>query len=161
MKILSRLGELNVSKLWRLAWIGLRNPLLVVPTHTATMRTMDICDRIFGNAHNADKSANAFRHALWNVLIAKRVLRFVRSEEKAILWAEKITTLHETLMPNKPLEREMDLHNNEVGRHFFMELKNSSEEEIILFLNKKAEEAVQVSSVEEAQKFKNVMVCLE
>ncbi len=161
MKILSRLGELNVSKLWRLAWIGLRNPFLVVPTHRATMRTMDICDRIFGNAHNGDNSANAFRHALWNILIAQRTIKILKSEEKAISWAEKITSLHETLMPNRPLERGMDLHNNEVGRSFFMELKTSSEDEIIGFLEKKADKAVKIKTVEDAKGFKNILVYLE
>ena len=160
MKILSRLGELNASKLWRLAWIGLKNPLLVVPTHRATNRTMDICDRIFGNAHNGDNSANAFRHALWNILIAQRTIKILKSEEKAISWAEKITTLHETLMPNKPLERAMDMHNNEVGRSFFMELQTSSEDEIIGFLEKKATEAVQIKTVEEAKSLNGVLVYL-
>lgn len=158
MKILSRLGELEFSKLWRLAWIGLKNPLLVLPTHKATMRTMDICDRIFGDTHNADNKANAFRHALWNIMIARRTLKFLKSEDKAISWTKKITTLHEILMPNNPLEREMDLHNNGIGRKFFRKLRNSSEEEIIQFLKEKASEAVKIKSVEDTQELKEKLV---
>ena len=33
-----------------------------------------------------------------------------------------MTDLHEELFPNKPLERKMDLHNNQVGMDYFMEL---------------------------------------
>lgn len=33
-----------------------------------------------------------------------------------------MTDLHEELFPNKPLETKMDLHNNQVGLDYFMEL---------------------------------------
>lgn len=33
-----------------------------------------------------------------------------------------MTDLHEELFPNKPLETKMDLHNNQVGMDYFMEL---------------------------------------
>lgn len=158
MKIWSRIGELKFSKLWRLAGIGLRNPLLIWPTHSATIRTIQICDRLFGDAHHADNSANAFRHTLWNILICKYTIKVLKTTEKSIAWADKTTSLHEQLMPNEPLEMEMDLHNNEVGRKFFRELKNSSEEEIIEFLSKKAEKAVKIKTVEETKNLNNTLV---
>lgn len=158
MKILSRLGELEFSKIWRLAWIGLKNPLLVLPTHKTTMRTMDICDRIFGDTHHADNKANAFRHALWNILIVSGTLQILKSEDKAISWAEKITTLHEMLMPNNPLEREMDLHNNKMGLVFFDEIKSEKEAEIISFLKRKASEAVKIETVEDIKRHSNKLV---
>lgn len=161
MKILSRIWELKFSKLWRLAWIGIKNPFLVLPSNRATIRTMQICDRLYGDAHHGDNKPNAFRHALWNILIVRRVLRFVKTEKKAIEWAEKITTLHETLMPNPPLEREMDLHNNEVGRRFYAELKDSSEEDIIDFLERKAKEAVKIESVVETENLRNNLVYIK
>src|SRR5690606_3035078 len=108
MKILSRIWELKFSKLWRLAWIGIKNPFLVMPTNQATIRTMQICDSIYGDLHHGDNKANAFRHALWNILISRRAFKVLKTNEKAIQWSEKISTLHETLMPNPPLEREMD-----------------------------------------------------
>ncbi|HLW32590.1 MAG TPA: hypothetical protein VKX40_10045 [Aequorivita sp.] len=161
MKILSRISELKFSKLWRLAWIGLKNPLLVWPTHSATIKTMKICDRLFGDSHHADNRANAFRHAFWNILIAKSVIRILRSEEKAISWAEKITSLHEELMPNYPLEKEMDLHNNEVGRIYFPEIQTSTEEEIISFLKKEMKKAVRIKTVEESEDFKGILVFIK
>lgn len=33
-----------------------------------------------------------------------------------------MTDLHEDLFPNEPLEKKMDLHNNQVGMNLFMEL---------------------------------------
>lgn len=161
MKILLRIWELKFSKLWRLAWIGIKNPFLVMPTNQATIRTMKICDRIYGDAHHGDNKPNAFRHALWNILIAKRVLKIVKTNEKAIRWTEKITTLHETLMPNPPLEMEMDLHNNMMGRKFFFELQNASEEKVIEFLKLKLEEAVQIQTVEETKNLKDFLVYIE
>lgn len=161
MKIWSRLSELKFSKLWRLAGIGLRNPLLIWPTHSATIKTMQICDNLFGSVHHAHNSANAFRHALWNILICKNTIKALKKAENAISWAEKTTTLHENLMPNKPLEMEMDLHNNEMGRKFYLELQNASEAEIIQFLEAKAEEAVQIKTVEETENLKDFLVYIE
>lgn len=122
---------------------------------------MRICDELFGDTHHTDNSANAFRHALWNILIAKSVLRILKSEERAISWAGKITSLHEELMPNDPLEKEMDLHNNEVGRICFPEIQTSSDEKIIQYLTNKAEDAVQIKSVEETENFKGILVYIE
>lgn len=161
MKILSRIWELEFSKLWRLLWIGIKNPLLVLPTNHATVQTMQICDNLFGDAHHGDNKTNAFRHALWNILIAKRVLKIVKTKEKAIDWTEKITSLHEVLMPNPPLEKEMDLHNNELGRQFFFQLYGASKEEIIEFLKDKTEKAVKIETVEEIEKLKQVLVYID
>lgn len=33
-----------------------------------------------------------------------------------------MTDLHEELFPNEPLETKMDLHNNQVGMNYFMQL---------------------------------------
>lgn len=33
-----------------------------------------------------------------------------------------MTDLHEELFPNEPLEKKMDLHNNQVGMNLFMEM---------------------------------------
>lgn len=161
MKILSRLSKLKFSQLIRLAGIGLRNPLLIWPTHKATIRTVQISDNLYGKKHHGHNSANAFRHALWNILICKNTFSVLKTVEKATAWAEKTTTLHEDLMPNKPLEMEMDLHNNEMGRKFYLELQKASEEEVIKFLKAKAEEAVQIKTIEETKNLKDFLVYIE
>jgi len=161
MKILSRIGKLKFSKLLRLAWIGLRNPLLIWPTHKATIKTLQISDELYGSAHHGHNSANAFRHALWNILICKNTIKTLKQAEKAISWAEKTTTLHENLMPNEPLEMAMDLHNNEMGRKFYLELQNASEAEIIRFLESRTAVAVQIKTVEETSSLKDGLVYIE
>ncbi|QAA82111.1 hypothetical protein EI546_10430 [Aequorivita sp. H23M31] len=161
MKILSRIWDLEFSKIWRLVWIGIKHPFLVMPTNKATIQTMQICDRIYGDEHHGDGKANAFRHALWNILIAQRVLKIVKTEEKAISWTEEITSLHEVLMPNPPLEKEMDLHNNEMGRKYFPELEEASKEEIIHFLMKEIKNAVQIKKEGDTENFKDVMVYMD
>jgi hypothetical protein len=161
MSIVSRISELNFSRLWRLAAVGVQNPLMVWPTFKATKRTMEICDKLFGKAHHKNNKSNAFRHALWNTLICKNAFQVSENSEKAIVWAEKITSLHEKLMPNEALQEAMDFHNNELGRIYFKELENASEEEIVSFLKSKMDEAVKVKNVEEIQDFRDKMVYIE
>ncbi|MBT0607878.1 DUF6973 domain-containing protein [Aequorivita echinoideorum] len=164
--MLSRISELNFAKLWRLAAVGLQNPLMVWPTFKATKKTMEICDSLFGKEHHKNNSTNAFRHALWNILICKYTTARGRSlkpsrTNKSIAWAEKITSFHEKLMPNKPLEKAMDLHNNKMGRNYFKELKDASEEEVIDFLKVKMDEAQRVANVEEIESHRNKLVYIE
>jgi len=161
MKIVSRISRLKFSQLLRLAGIGLRNPLLIWPTHKATIKTLLISDKLFGRAHHDHNSANAFRHALWNILICRNTIKTLKQVEEAISWAEKTTTLHENLMPNEPLEMAMDLHNNEMGRKFYLELQNASESEIIQFLKAETKEAVKIKTVEETVNLKEVLVYIE
>jgi len=55
----------------------------------------------------------------------------------------------------------MDLHNNKMGRKYFFELQDASEEEIIEFLKLKLEEAVQIKTVEETENLKDFLVYIE
>jgi len=161
MNLLTRLRGLKFSRLWRLAWIGVKNPLLVIPTHRAINQTMRICNKLFGESHHGDNRANAFRHALWNILVAQKTIKRLKTQERTLSWAAHITSLHEELMPNEPLEKAMDLHNNEAGRIFFPDLQSSSEEDIIRYLEKKTSEAVKIKSVEEIESLKGILVYLE
>jgi len=122
---------------------------------------MKICDALYGKLHHKNNKANAFRHTLWNILICKEGLKVSEDEEKAITWAKKITDLHEKLMPNKPLEKLMDLKNNEAGRGFFKEIKEFSEEKIISFLKEKAAEAQKIDEDSEVVTLKNKLVYID
>ncbi len=93
----------------------LRRPLLVYPTWKATKQTLEICDSIYGKAHHKNGKANAFRHALWNVLICQKTLKITKNKDKSAFWAQKVTHLHEKLTKNEILDTAMDLHNNAVG----------------------------------------------
>ena len=80
--------------------------------------------------------------------------------EKASIWAEKITSLHEMLSPNRELSKTMDLHNNRIGRELFE--KNASKSiNIIALLKEMMENAVQVSSIAEIENAPNRLVFIE
>lgn len=69
--------------------------------------------------HNG--KGDAFRHAYWNALMTKR---------HGADYAKQFADAHET-NPNQPAdEKEMDLHNNEVGRRIAMENPNATDEEL-------------------------------
>ncbi len=96
--------------------MGLKHPLYIWPTYTATRQCIAICNQKFGDLHHKNGPENAFRHALWNSLIVLKSLRAGRKLDKAVLWAKKVTDWHEEFSPNEPLAKAMDLHNNQMGR---------------------------------------------
>jgi hypothetical protein len=124
--------------------LAISHPLFIVPTLRATQKTMQIAQREYGNAHKGNTKANAFRHALWNVLIAKACLKWKNNLEKVLRWTETITTKHEKLAPNKPLAQAMDLHNNYIGIIHCKDLVALEDAEIVNFLKKMAEKAQKI-----------------
>jgi len=151
---------LNFRKLFRLAGISIRNPLLVYPTIKATKRTVVICEKLYKKAHHGHGPENAFRHALWNVLIAKDTLAITANKEKSVDWAAKFTDLHEELSPNNVLEKAMDLHNNQTGRQFFLKNPNASDDEIINSLISYASKAILITSENELINYPGQLVCI-
>lgn len=139
----------------------LKHPLLIFPTLNATKRTFEICNELFGNSHNQSNAANAFRHALWNILICRNTLKWTKSKQKSVFWAQKVGDLYEKVTQNKPLDEAMDLHNNAVGRIYFLNLLDKSEQEIINFAQDKTNYSQKVGKIEEMERFRNEMVYLE
>ncbi len=160
MKIRSLIRRFNFWQLFKIAGLAIQNPSFIFPTLKATKKTMLICDSLYGNAHNKNGKANAFRHALWNLLICQKTFMRSKNEEKSILWAKKVTDLHEKLAPNKTIEKAMDLHNNRLGRAYFRELKNVSEQEIIIFLQENIRKAKLIKDITETGNFYNDLVYL-
>ena len=160
MNIWKVIRGLDFRKLFRLAGISIRNPLMVYPTIKATKRTVVICEKLYKKAHHGHGPENAFRHALWNVLIAKDALAITASKEKSADWAAKFTDLHEELSPNNALEKAMDLHNNKIGRQFFINNASLSEDEIVNSLISYTSNAVLISKEEELAKYSNQLVCI-
>lgn len=72
-------------------------------------------------AGNDDTHANAFKHAIWNALIAKHGGNRYGTVSKAIEKTRALTTLHETCegSPGTELQHALDLHNNDVGLGYF------------------------------------------
>ncbi|MDH7447285.1 DUF6973 domain-containing protein [Aquimarina sp. 2201CG14-23] len=160
MKIRSLIRRFSFWQLFRLSGLMFQKPLLIFPTAKATKQTMIICNTLYGATHHNNGKPNAFRHALWNVLICQKTFRSTRNANKSMIWAQKVTDLHEKLAPNKPLEEAMDLHNNALGRDYFMKLKNASEEEIITFLEQRLCEAKVVETVKSVQENTSYLVYL-
>jgi hypothetical protein len=71
----------------------------------------------------SDGHQDAFRHAFWNILLAK-------SSSFGENWAKDFTTAHEGGPENKTAREAMDLYNNEVGRSIYQKNPTKSEEEL-------------------------------
>lgn len=154
MNIWSRIRRLSIPQLFKLSLLLLRHPLLILPTLKATRATLKVSDSLYGKAHHKNGKANAFRHALWNMMICYKTLNSTKDINKSVGWAEKITDLHEKLSPNKPLEATMDLHNNAFGRkHFSLDLYKTMEE-MVIFLTKELQNAQKVTKMEEIKEVK-------
>ena len=119
--VFNLLKSLSLNNLLKLFFTGFSHPIFSVLTFFATYKTYKISEKLFPKTHGLHGAGNAFRHALWNSLIMMYCCK-VSSPKKALIWTEKITQMHEDLFPNEPLQRKMDLHNNKVGRDYFMQL---------------------------------------
>jgi len=158
MTIWARIRRLKFKEIFILLKLFLPNPFYIFPTYRATRETMEICNRLFGKKHYQDNRENAFRHAYWNFLIAEKVFIKNNSVEESVIWAKKITDLHERLAPNKALAQAMDLHNNEVGRTLF---SNNPEENAVEKLQDLMNSAVKINDVDLSKLDKNQLVFIE
>ena len=156
MKIWQRIKKLSFKQLIKLGLVFIKRPLLIAPTLKASTRAMQISQKHYGNAQHKSGKPNAFRHAIWNVLLAK--IAYKDDVVLAIQWADNVTTLHEKLAPNEPLETAMDLHNNKIGRQLFSEVKSLSEDDMIQHLKGKTEDAKPITKPEDVEKHLNDLV---
>ena len=121
--------SLNKTQLKSLFFMFLRRPHYIYPTFRATSACYRICGKNFPGKHQLNGPENAFRHALWNILIAKATMKWIwigNKAEKSERWAEKITDWHEEFAPNSDLAKAMDLHNNRIGRELFLKWLNEN-----------------------------------
>lgn len=143
-KVFQILKNLSVNLTWKMMKALLSKPLLLLPTVWATIESILFSEWNFQEGHGGRGAANAFRHAAWNLLIAKNCAVFT-SKRKAVVWAKYVTDLHEEVFPNEPFDNQMDLHNNKIGRDVFLELMNQnikSKKKMIEFLVEKTDFAV-------------------
>lgn len=163
MKIWNRIKQLSLKQFFILLKVFMMRPLYIIPTHKATLETLQICNKLFGTKHQNHNKENAFRHALWNIIIAINCYTSKRGVTNVVEWAEKITTLHEKIAPNKPLETAMDLHNNKIGLVLFEQEKlyQKNLSEIKKMLLQKMESSIKVNSREEMKQHLDKMVYLE
>ena len=147
MSFWKSIKSLKISYMFEIGKLFIRHPFFAFATLKATYNTYRISQKHFPDIHGRENKANAFRHCLWNILIAKEAKRFSKSLDEVINWAKTITDLHEDLAPNKPLSRAMDLHNNAIGRKWFLDVHDKSEEEIVSFIKLNFTDAVKIDSL--------------
>jgi hypothetical protein len=138
--------------------LGLSRPFFILPTLKATKDCMKISTDHYGKLHYKNGQANAFRHALWNSLMAQRCFYWKKNEEVVLDWTKKVTDLHEQAFPNKPLAKAMDLHNNAVGRSIFEQNIGKSEEEIIAILKEMTSQSIIIEENTDISQLKNQLV---
>lgn len=119
--VLNTIRTLSFRKIAKLTSVALKNPLFSLFSFWATLRSFMLAKKYFPDTNSANGIGNAFRHALWCCLIMMYCCK-ISSPRKSLVFCKKITDLHEELFPNEPLEQKMDLHNNQVGMHLFMEM---------------------------------------
>ncbi len=141
--------RVRAGQLLQLVWLCLLHIRMIRPTYKATKMAIGLANDYFGASHRRNTPANAFRHALWNWLIAKECSEFTIDQERILLWTQKITDMHEKILPGNELSNTMDLHNNAVGRAVFRK-ENIRDREIgvRLFLDK-VQTSLLVSTLEE------------
>src|SRR5690606_34039836 len=116
-----RLKNLSLSQIFKAIGLFLPQPIYFIIFLKATKKTLEICNAIYPEKHQKNTFENAFRHALWNFILAKQLFESNKNEEKSMKWAKKITDLHEQIYKNNPLHQAMDLHNNNYGIQLFKE----------------------------------------
>ena len=153
--ILKRVSFKNILKV---IFVGVRRPLLVIPTIKATRECISISTKSYGKLHHKNGPANAFRHALWNYLIAKRCSKWTKEDASAIKWAQQITDWHENAFPNNQLARKMDFHNNEVGRMIFKEHSSKSVDEVVQIIQQMTRTSAHINETSDLSQYKNQLV---
>lgn len=152
---------INKGNAWSFIILFIRHPFNLIPSFLATYECVKISDEHYGKLHHKNNATNAFRHALWNFLIAKKCSSWRRNKRKAIRFAQKITDWHEEFSPNMPLEKEMDLHNNHIGRKLFILNDEKPIDDFILVLKEKVSKAQKISSLDEIKLYSNDLVYIQ
>lgn len=156
--ILKIWNRLSLKSFWILIKLCFSSPLYVFPTISATKKCMVISTKLYGREHYKNGPANAFRHAFWNYLIAKKCFSWKKKVESVLIWTKKITDWHEAAFPNRALARKMDLHNNEVGRFIFKESFTKLESQVVDTFREMTLNAVKIGSETDLALLKDQLV---
>lgn len=156
--IWKQLKKLNFWQLIKLFRVFALRPHHIILTFDATKKAIKISDRIFPEIHHENGFPNAFRHALWNVLLCQAFYRKNKSLVKTIQRVDQITMLHENLFQNKDLEKAMDIHNNRVGQKLFVKNPDFSEEKFTELLLGKELKAIKISKSTDLKELPETLV---
>ena len=153
-KVIKNLKFKQINALF--VWF-LKHPIFMYATFKATFKTLKVAEKEFPKIHGGHNKANAFRHAYWNIIIAKECAKYSSDTNKVLNWTKKITDWHEEFSPNALMPKRMDLHNNEFGRKSYLVLKNKSDLEISKVLITEIDKAIKISEVSKLEKINNLV----
>ena len=90
-----------------------KDPIAAYNVKEAKEITVEYIDNYYGRENDKDGTqVNAFRHAMWNAIMTDKI-----GTEKAKEFADA----HEAFSNNPDEHKQMDLHNNELGRSIAMQ----------------------------------------
>lgn len=158
MKVLKLIIKIAPRQLVELLALSLKHLLFIWPTYKATKLCLQISTKYFGRKHYRNGTANAFRHALWNALIAIKCQRVTKHKEKVVFWTKAITNWHEATFFNQPLAMHMDYHNNDVGLQWFINNPKTGIDQSINYLLNLTTKAVKIKEIAALKSFKNQLV---
>jgi hypothetical protein len=108
---------------WAEFWLLFVYPELIPLTSNASDDATAEAKKQWSGSQYQTK-ADAFRHAYWNILLSARIRKHPLFF--FLPWAEMYTNAHESETP-PGLDKDMDLHNNAVGRSLYNSNKQLSE----------------------------------
>ncbi len=161
MNVWAVVKSMDFKQLWSLFWLSARHLRFVIPTIRGTRKTIAICNKHYGKKHHLNGPENAFRHALWNMLIVHLSVRRGLPLQRSLAWAKRFTDWHEDFSPNAPLERAMDLHNNRVGRDLITNLCGQEEEQLVAKLLEMVPLSRKRTTLKEIKRCDTILVHLE
>lgn len=121
---------------------------------------MQISDERYGKAHFYSGKANAFRHALWNYFLCKKVNAILKDPVGSVSFTERLVNYYEKVTQNDMMDRTMDLHNNQFGRDIFLTHLSENDQKLIDFIQMKANNAQKVTHLDHFREFTDQLVYL-
>ncbi|MDJ0645432.1 MAG: hypothetical protein QNJ57_05535 [Flavobacteriaceae bacterium] len=161
MTIWNVIKRFNFKESWQLLVLSARYPLYIYPTLKATSQSYLHAKREYPKDHGKRGKANAFRHAFWNILICFECKKWNKNTRRILAWAKLITDKHEQLSPNEPIDEQMDLHNNKIGRNLFIASSFTSVKEMSDTIKYKMTDARQIKTVEDIQLYPTDLVYIK
>lgn len=96
----------------------LKHPFSAIGIINQKKLALDYTKKYMGDGPNGDNKKDAFRHAIWNIVMCKE--GWGKKNQK-LSWARDFATAYEKGENYTEFTSDMDLHNNKVGRSYYSE----------------------------------------
>ncbi len=101
---------------WAEVCVILRYPFSALGLKKQSKKAFDLTAGYMGTRSGVNNKVDAFRHAIWNVVMAKEGWG---KKSAKMAWARDFATAHEKGANYRSKDSEMDLHNNAVGLSYY------------------------------------------